>query len=75
MTLMMPGAKSARNDGLGKIFLGRLHARHACLASILLICLAGIGCLMSGYQGLEGAGRYLLSSLSPPWPPSVEVWC
>lgn len=60
MTMMMPGAKSARNDGLGKIFLGRVHARHACLASILLICLACIGYLMSGYQGLEGAGRYLL---------------
>ncbi len=60
MTMMMPGAKSARSDGLGRIFLGRVHTGHACLASIILICLALIGYLMGGYHGSDGAGRYLL---------------
>ncbi len=60
MTMMMPGAKSARSDGLGKIFLGRVKAGHACLASILLTCLACIGWLLSGYPGYDSAGRYFL---------------
>lgn len=60
MTMMMPGAKSARSDGLGRIFLGRVTAGHACLASILLVCLACIGYLMSGYPGYDSAGRYFL---------------
>ncbi|OPX99008.1 MAG: Cobalamin synthase [Syntrophorhabdus sp. PtaB.Bin047] len=60
MTMMMPGAKSARNDGLGRIFLGRVHARHACLATIFLICLALIGCLISGYPQHDSSGRYFL---------------
>jgi cobalamin 5'-phosphate synthase/cobalamin synthase len=60
MTMMMPGAKSARSDGLGRIFLGRVKTLHACLASSILVCLALIGYLMSGYPGYHGAGRYLL---------------
>jgi len=60
MTMMMPGAKSARNDGLGRIFLGRVHARHACLATIFPICLALIGYLTSGYPGYHSGGRYFL---------------
>jgi adenosylcobinamide-GDP ribazoletransferase len=60
MTMMMPGARNARSDGLGKIFLGRVNAGHACLASILLVCLASIGYLASGYPGYGHAGRYFL---------------
>jgi adenosylcobinamide-GDP ribazoletransferase len=60
MTMMMPGARSARSDGLGRIFLGRVNAGHACLASILLICLACIGYLASGYPGYDSAVRYSL---------------
>jgi adenosylcobinamide-GDP ribazoletransferase len=60
MTMMMPGAKSARSDGLGKIFLGRVTAGHVFLASILLICLACIGYLISGYPAYDSAGRYFL---------------
>lgn len=36
MTMMMPGAKSARSDGLGKIFLGRIRTGHVVLACTLL---------------------------------------
>jgi adenosylcobinamide-GDP ribazoletransferase len=42
MTMMMAGAKSARGDGLGRIFLGRVGTRHIVLASALLVALAGI---------------------------------
>ncbi|MCK9228298.1 MAG: adenosylcobinamide-GDP ribazoletransferase [Syntrophorhabdaceae bacterium] len=47
MTMMMPGAKSARNDGLGKIFLGRIHAPHVILACTLIFLLSGIIYLVS----------------------------
>lgn len=60
MTMMMPGAGSARKDGLGKIFLGRVNVRHACLASSLLVCLACIGWLVSGHFACDSAGRYFL---------------
>jgi adenosylcobinamide-GDP ribazoletransferase len=36
MTMMMPGAKSARNDGLGTIFLGRIRTAHIVLACIVM---------------------------------------
>jgi adenosylcobinamide-GDP ribazoletransferase len=42
MTMMMPGAKSARNDGLGTIFLGRLNTAHVVLACVIMAGLAGI---------------------------------
>ncbi len=71
MTMMMPGAGSARSDGLGKIFLGRIKVGHAFLASILLICLASIGYLMSGYSGYDSAGRYSLFFLAA----SVAALC
>jgi len=47
MTMMMPGAKSARDDGLGKIFLGRIHAGHILLTCILLTVLSGAIYLVS----------------------------
>lgn len=37
MTLMMPGAKSARGDGLGKTFFDGVKKRHALMAGILLV--------------------------------------
>ena len=42
MTIMMTGAKSARGDGLGMIFLGKVEKRHIVFASVLLVALAGI---------------------------------
>lgn len=60
MTMMMPGAKSARNNGLGRIFLGRVGAGHACGATILLACLACLGYLLAGYPAYDNARRYLL---------------
>lgn len=41
MTMMMPGAKNARDDGLGTIFLGRIGARHVVLACIVMAGLTG----------------------------------
>jgi len=48
MTMMMPGARSARDDGLGKIFLGKVNAAHACLATILLLWLSCLIYLATG---------------------------
>lgn len=56
MAMMMPGAKSARNDGLGKIFLGRVHAGHITLACVLILVLSGIICL-AGYVACPFAMR------------------
>lgn len=39
MTMMMPGARSARSDGLGKIFLGKVSAMEVVLACELLAIL------------------------------------
>jgi adenosylcobinamide-GDP ribazoletransferase len=41
MTMMMPGAKSARKDGLGTIFLGRIKTAHVVLACIVMAGLTG----------------------------------
>lgn len=37
MAIMIPGAKSARSDGLGKIFFDGAKGRHALVATILMI--------------------------------------
>lgn len=42
MTMMMPGAKSARDEGLGILFFGRIKMVHVVLASILMVVLSGI---------------------------------
>lgn len=42
MTMMMPGAKSARSDGLGTLFLGQLKNVHVVLACVITAGLAGI---------------------------------
>jgi len=49
MTMMMAGAKSARGDGLGKIFLGKVKPRYIVFASFLLVALAGITYYCAGY--------------------------
>ena len=41
MTMMMPGAKSARNEGLGMIFFGRIKTVHVVLACYPDGCLIG----------------------------------
>lgn len=48
ITMMMTGAKSARGDGLGRIFLGKVETRHIVFSSALLVALAGITCC-AGY--------------------------
>ncbi len=48
MTVMMPGAKSARNEGLGVIFLGRIRTVHVTVASILMAVFSGI-VYLTGY--------------------------
>lgn len=48
MTMTMPGARSARSDGLGKIFLGSVKASHACFATIVLVLLSCVACVLTG---------------------------
>ncbi len=42
MTMMMPGAISARNDGLGTLFLGKLKTSHVVLECVITAGLAGV---------------------------------
>ena len=42
MTMVMPGAKSARSDGLGRIFLGSVTSRHAATAFVLTAIFSAI---------------------------------
>lgn len=56
MTMMMPGAKSARDDGLGRIFLGRVGTGNAALACILMLIVSG-STYCIGYIGCPYAMR------------------
>ncbi len=51
ITMMMHGAKSARDDGLGRIFFERVHAVHVILTCILMLILSGIIYLISCIAG------------------------
>ncbi len=55
MTMMMPGARSARDDGLGRIFLGKVKAAHACLATVLLLWLSCLIYLATGRPPYDNA--------------------
>ncbi len=67
MTMVMPGAKSARNDGLGKIFLGRVRTGHAAGAFIFVVVFSAI-VYIAGYVACPFAMRnfvtYLAGSLA-----------
>lgn len=60
MTMAMPGARSARSDGLGQIFLGRVKASHACLATILLVLLSCIACPLTGHPAYDNIKTFFL---------------
>jgi len=60
MTMTMPGAKSARSDGLGKIFLGSVKVSHACLATILLVLLSCAACLLTGHPIYDNIKTFFL---------------
>lgn len=56
MTMMMPGAKSARDNGLGMIFLGRIKTGHVIIACMLMLAFsAAVYCI--GYIGCPYAMR------------------
>ena len=59
MTMMMPGARTAREDGLGKIFLGKVNAAHACRASVLFVFLSCLVYLLTGYPGQDSPKAFL----------------
>lgn len=60
MTMMMAGATSAREDGLGMIFFSRITARHIFSATLVLMFLATVVYYISGCFYFDAARHFLL---------------
>ncbi|MHB8109825.1 MAG: adenosylcobinamide-GDP ribazoletransferase [Syntrophorhabdaceae bacterium] len=60
MTMMMAGARSAREDGLGMIFFSRIKTGHIFSCTLVLFVLASVVYFISGCYYFDAARQFLL---------------